>query len=305
MAFNKIDDLRELVSQRLINLDFQQIGEGPFQSSVKAILATPDVCAVRWSHSPGQTFRDTGLVRDGDESVSLIYPVNCSITVTHLDREQRLTPGHSIVVRHDKIGRIGAHHNCRYVALVIPQSTQAHARLTSRGLFAERWSDELPALKLLKAYMSLLGARTDLMQGDVAASAGRHIADLIQVAAAELSDRPSEHDRHSIADARLQVALACIEKQFGWHNLSVVSVARAQGISPRYLHKLFERAGIRFTDRVTERRLKAAYQALECSDTPVARVALDSGFSDVSHFNRLFRKRFGATPSAIRSRRRY
>jgi AraC-like DNA-binding protein len=32
-------------------------------------------------------------------------------------------------------------------------------------------------------------------------------------------------------------------------------------------------------------------------------VALQAGFSDISQFNRLFRARFGDTPSAVRTRR--
>jgi AraC-like DNA-binding protein len=33
-------------------------------------------------------------------------------------------------------------------------------------------------------------------------------------------------------------------------------------------------------------------------------VALAAGFSDISQFNRLFRARFGDTPSAVRAQRR-
>jgi transcriptional regulator GlxA family with amidase domain len=35
-----------------------------------------------------------------------------------------------------------------------------------------------------------------------------------------------------------------------------------------------------------------------------SRVALAAGFSDISQFNRLFRARFGDTPSAVRGQRR-
>jgi AraC-like DNA-binding protein len=38
-----------------------------------------------------------------------------------------------------------------------------------------------------------------------------------------------------------------------------------------------------------------------CRDRRISDVALESGFSDLSHFNRLFRSRYGNTPSAIRA----
>ena len=69
-------------------------------------------------------------------------------------------------------------------------------------------------------------------------------------------------------------------------------------------HVALEQAGIRFTEVVNEMRLAAAYAALtEQNNKSIALVALESGFSDIAHFNRLFRKRFGATPSAVRTLR--
>ena len=119
----------------------------------------------------------------------------------------------------------------------------------------------------------------------------------------ELSDRPAEGETEGITCARLQVALAFVRQEFRKPDLSVASAAAAQGISTRYLHKLFERAGIRFTEHLNELRLGAAYRALaENNEAPIAVAALDAGFSDIAHFNRLFKKRFGATPRAIRAR---
>jgi hypothetical protein len=72
-------------------------------------------------------------------------------------------------------------------------------------------------------------------------------------------------------------------------------VARSQGISPRYLQRLLETAETSFTERVNELRLQRALALL-----------LEAGkrrISDISHFNRLFRARFGDTPSGVRAQR--
>jgi AraC-like DNA-binding protein len=37
------------------------------------------------------------------------------------------------------------------------------------------------------------------------------------------------------------------------------------------------------------------------SDRTISAIAFDAGFGDLSHFNRLFRRRFGATPSEVRA----
>jgi transcriptional regulator GlxA family with amidase domain len=67
---------------------------------------------------------------------------------------------------------------------------------------------------------------------------------------------------------------------------------------------LLEETGQSFTEHVTERRLWRAYAMLSdpaCSQLRIIDIALAAGFSDVSNFNRLFRRRFGETPSGIRA----
>ncbi len=48
------------------------------------------------------------------------------------------------------------------------------------------------------------------------------------------------------------------------------------------------------------RRLRTAAAALRATKRPVARIALDHGFGDLSTFNHFFRKSMGITPSAYR-----
>jgi AraC-like DNA-binding protein len=49
------------------------------------------------------------------------------------------------------------------------------------------------------------------------------------------------------------------------------------------------------------RRLRAAAAALRATEEPVARVALDQGFGDLSTFNHSFRRVMGIAPTAYRS----
>jgi len=49
------------------------------------------------------------------------------------------------------------------------------------------------------------------------------------------------------------------------------------------------------------RRLRAAATALRATNGPIARIALDHGFGDLSTFNHSFRRVMGTTPTAYRS----
>ena len=61
--------------------------------------------------------------------------------------------------------------------------------------------------------------------------------------------------------------------------------------------------GTTFTDFVLCGRLARAHRMLvdpRYADHSISAVAYEAGFSDLSYFNRTFRRRYGATPSGIR-----
>jgi len=108
----------------------------------------------------------------------------------------------------------------------------------------------------------------------------------------------------AVAAARFNAALGHIAESFEDPRLTIAAVAHRQRISPRYLQHLLEVSGISFTARVNELRLQRAFTLLmEARDSAnrISDIALQAGFSDISHFNRLFRSRFGDTPSAVRA----
>ena len=104
--------------------------------------------------------------------------------------------------------------------------------------------------------------------------------------------------------ARLSAILRTIESQSDDPDLSAAAVAALLGITPRYVHLLLEGTGKSFTHHVLERRLERAAVLLrdpQWGHRKVADIAAEAGFTDLSYFNRAFRRRFGATPSAIRA----
>jgi AraC-like DNA-binding protein len=85
--------------------------------------------------------------------------------------------------------------------------------------------------------------------------------------------------------------------------LTPAAVARRQRITPRYVHKLLEGEGLTFSAFVVGQRLSRAHRILSdprLADRNIGSVAFDVGFSDLSYFNREFRRRYAATPTEIR-----
>lgn len=99
-----------------------------------------------------------------------------------------------------------------------------------------------------------------------------------------------------------------IERRSGDPALSAAKIAALLDITPRYVHLLLEETGLSFTHHVLERRLKKAVallRNLQLRDCKIAEIAGEAGFTDLSYFNRAFRRHFGATPSDVRAAARF
>ena len=107
--------------------------------------------------------------------------------------------------------------------------------------------------------------------------------------------------------ARLAALKADIARHFGDPALSVGAVAARHGISPRYVHKLFEDDGRTYSQFVLDVRLERAREELRdprVATRTVSAIAGYVGFGDLSYFNRTFRRRYGMTPTEARRRTR-
>jgi acetamidase/formamidase/AraC-like DNA-binding protein len=94
-----------------------------------------------------------------------------------------------------------------------------------------------------------------------------------------------------------------IERRLEDPALSPAQVAEAEGISERYLQKLFEGINDNFTRYVRGRRLHRASADLAnpanaCRS--VSEIAYRYGFNDAARFSHAFRERFGVSPRAFR-----
>ena len=66
------------------------------------------------------------------------------------------------------------------------------------------------------------------------------------------------------------------------------------------VRRAVEAAGNGRLDAVREERMKRACAMLRESDQTVEVIAMESGYENVEHFNRLFKKSYGMTPVQYR-----
>ena len=83
--------------------------------------------------------------------------------------------------------------------------------------------------------------------------------------------------------------------------LSLTTVAHAVNVSTFYFCKMFKKTtGLNFTDYLSRVRIEKAKNLLLNPNARVSEIAFDAGFQSLTHFNRVFKKITGQSPSAFR-----
>jgi AraC-like DNA-binding protein len=86
-------------------------------------------------------------------------------------------------------------------------------------------------------------------------------------------------------------------------DLSLGQVAAAVHTSPFYFCKLFRKAtGVTFTEYVSRARTEKAKNLLLNPNLRVSEIAYEAGFQSLTHFNRVFKKIVGESPTSYRER---
>jgi AraC-like DNA-binding protein len=283
--------------RHVVGLDMMERGAGPFGGALDICLLGGIVVA-DISTTAADLVRRASHTRDGDDAFVVQFWRGGSGALQQNGRESPVTVGKGLLIDNARPATIRCDVASAFLALTIPRSKLL---ALAPGVAGDGGKlEDNPALWLLSEYLGGIAA-SDL--GDVSTSRliADHIVDLAAYALRGESDLFVE--RRGVREARRAQILRAIERSSRNPGLSADLVARSLGITPRYVHLLLEETGQSFGHHVLQRRLERAARLLRnpaWSNRRVADIAAAAGFSDLSYFNRVFRRRFGATPTDIR-----
>jgi AraC-like DNA-binding protein len=302
-AFRKherISAWREVFGRALLNIDITPQAKDGFRASA-AIFCSSTLGLLRASTSPARQGNPRSLITNDDLTFS--WTLSSRLSASKLGRSVDLDPGDGVLMSNGDVGGMAFPEECRYVGFRLPRATLAPLVPDIGVLIARRVPASNPALRMLSRYVDL--GQADLIAADPALQTAftNHVCDLLVLALGATRDAAELARTRGVPAARLRAMKDDVHKSCHRPDLSVHAVAARNGVSARYAQRIFEESGITFTLYLAEQRLAAAYKALRRAasvDVPISTIAYDCGFSDVSHFNRLFRQRFGCTPTDVR-----
>jgi len=163
---------------------------------------------------------------------------------------------------------------------------------------------ELTALRLLRSYLTAAWDLQADAEPDLQRSLVTHVYDLMAVMMGATRASAAIAQERGIAAARLNAVKRDIDRNLAEASLSVDALALRHSCTSRSIQRLFEAEGTTLTEYVLAQRLGRAYRLLADPRRragKISAVAFDCGFGDVSYFNRMFRRRYGASPSDVRA----
>jgi AraC-like DNA-binding protein len=292
----------EEIMRRYGAMDVVKRDDGVFRATIETRQAGVVTVGSRFS-TPSEYIRTRRGLCDGNDSVVVIMCRSGKDLFTHPDLEQEFGPGDAILA---DLGYASSHHlivPTQFSSIVVPRPVIAKC-VPHRKRFAGLKLDRNDiARRLLFGYIGGT-LRVPLETGSRAAELyGEHLVDLVALAIGAEGEAREIAEQRGARAARLAAIQRMISQQFGNPNLNAATIAVQLGVTPRYVHLLLEATGRSLTQHLLDRRLEQAAALLRDprrQDWKITDIAWETGFTDLSHFNRAFRRRFGDTPSGVR-----
>lgn len=156
--------------------------------------------------------------------------------------------------------------------------------------------------KVISEVLGMLPTYAELASSGVQEITGNYAIDLIAISLALSFDTSSP--RLSPAKALVSsLVRAAVEARLTQPDLDTDQIAAAIGVTARYANTVLGQQGTSISRLIQERRLERCRAALEDlfqEKRNVSDIAYAWGFSDMTHFGRAFKKRFGISPREYR-----
>lgn len=297
---------REAICQAFMNLTPEPLAAAGFPASVENVRLG-DAAINRVSFPAHVVRRSAADIAASDRScfyLNLKLAGRCRIQQD--GREISLSPGQvgifdsdrQFALLHDRGPQL------QVASFWVPAEALRERLPASFDVTAARVSDDPFVGHLIAETARTLSDRALRMTEDESVRLFRALIELVAISLSR-QGRAGTAEAESLTDATLLVLKRAIHRRLREPGLAVSDVADAVGISERYVHKLLARSGCSFTDYVIDHRLDGSARDLRdpaMTDLAIGAIAFDWGFSDLSHFTRRFKQRFGCRPRDWRAR---
>jgi AraC-like DNA-binding protein len=292
---------REIFARKIVHVDIEPAADFSLQAAA-SLLEWPGLRAIWATSSPARMVRKVPMLADGDDSLGLIIKRRGQMVMAQRRVELALGKREALAVLHAEPAMLELS-EADWVALCVPRAALAPFVTDIERKTMTLISQDSEPLRLLTKYLEILKGEPELIKPELRHSVVTHIHDLVAMTLGTTRDGAVVVSKRGLRAARLRAIITDILENLTQLELTVTTVALRQGITPRYVHLVFEGQGTTFSEFVLNARLVHAHRMLTnpcLAGLTITNIAFASGFGDLSYFDRAFRRRFGETPSDVR-----
>jgi AraC-like DNA-binding protein len=209
----------------------------------------------------GTAHRGRDLVADGNDDVVLHFQQRGMRITSQRGREHTVPPGGGVFTTNAEPSTIVLPGPARFVCLAIPRRAMLDLAPGMEDALARPVAPDSGALRLLVHYVGILD-EASLADSALRQAITTHLHDLCALAIGPAGDAVELIRGRGLQAARLRTIKADITRHLADPLLSAETVACREGISTRYVHKLFEREGTTFSRFILRLRLQHVYRLL-------------------------------------------
>lgn len=190
---------------------------------------------------------------------------------------------------------------CRLMFVRAPRVALDHRLVAVRGLKVGRLDAASGVAPIFSGLLRATAAVLPDLSADQLRPVELAVTEFLAASLAELSQ--GEAPGGGAQSAHLHRICQSIETLLPDPELSLRRLADKNGVSPRYIQKLFAAAQDTFGHYLRARRLERCRMDLGsplCARLSISEICFRWGFNDSAHFSRAFRNRYGQSPREYR-----
>lgn len=296
----------DTLSQKLLKVEGSAAGEQPYWANA-SLRILPGLRTGTGAFAPSIYRRPRKLAASDNDDFVLMINRGGRFAANQRNRDFELAPGDAYLMACAEPGSYSRSSAGLLTCLRFPARAVAPFVPDLYDRLATPIASDSQELKLILGYLRTMDG-LPLAEESLRHLVVRHVHDLVTALLSPARAEEIEHgETGGIHAARFAAAETYIARQCVRPDLSLAEVAFNLRLSERQAQRLFEREGTTFSQFVLASRLERvrgllgdpANAARNLSD-----IALASGFGDISHFIRAFRRRYGMPPSQYRRMKR-
>lgn len=299
---DRLPHWREVCGRTMLRTDMEPLSDAPFHCTAN-IWMLPGLAVSSIVTAPNRLIRNREMIADGNDDFILAIPLAGGAAISQRGDEVSLIRGDAVLMSNAETSSSDVPCESHFLSLAIPAAALKQKTKNIGAALLRTIPGNSPSLRLLSSYVQALSSEQKLGSPELRHLAASHIHDLAALAVGASHDAAEIANNRGVRAARLRAIKTDVVANLGHHNLNAAMMASRHGVTPRYVNKLFEADGVTFSEYVLIQRLTFTHRMLSdlrFAALTISSIAFEAGFSDLSHFNRSFRRRYDATPTEIR-----